>query len=354
MDDAMDSVKDGLFGTESASAWQVQFPPLQPHDGGWLDVGNGHQVHWNCSGHPGAPAVLFVHGGPGAGCTPADRRWFDPQRWRIVMLDQRGAGQSRAQALLQANDTPHLLADMEALRLHLGIARWVLFGGSWGATLALAYTQQHPQRVSGLVLRGVFTATRAERCWLYGARGAATRHPAAWQRLCAAAGVQSGVTLLQAMTTRLQTDDAAAIAAAHAWWHWEQDLMDAETTGPAAPRAALADSAALAQARIGVHYARQGWFLREGQLLADAVTLRGVPGFIVQGARDLVTPPATARALHKAWPGAHLVCVPAAGHASTQATMARALVNATESIATQSLATAFNHKTPTWQETHDA
>lgn len=340
---------DGLFSGDISSAWQVQFPPLQPHDGGWLDVGEGHQVHWECSGHPGAPAVLFVHGGPGAGCTPDDRRWFDPQRWRIVLLDQRGAGRSRAAELLHANDTPHLLADMEALRAHLGIERWALFGGSWGATLALAYTQQQPQRVSGLVLRGVFTATQAERCWLYGARGAATRHPAAWQRLCAAAAVQPGVTLLEAMHERLLTDDAAAIAAAHAWWHWEHDLMDAETTSPAAPRTALVDTTALAQARIGVHYARHGWFLREGQLLANADALRGLPGFIVQGARDLVTPPATARALHTAWPGAHLVCVPAAGHASTQTTMTRALVNAIESLATEARDMAFNHKQPTWQ-----
>ena len=342
---------DGLFCGDISSAWQVQFPPLQPHDSGWLDVGEGHQVHWECSGHPGAPAVLFVHGGPGAGCAPDDRRWFDPQRWCIVLLDQRGAGRSRAAELLHANDTPHLLADMEALRIHLGVERWALFGGSWGATLALAYTQQQPQRVSALVLRGVFTATRAERCWLYGARGAATRHPAAWQRLCAAAGVQPGVTLLEAMHARMQSEETAAIAAiaaAHAWWHWEHDLMDVETTGPAVPRKPLADITALAQARIGVHYARHGWFLREGQLLADAAALRGVPGFIVQGARDLVTPPATARALHRAWPGAHLVCVPAAGHASTQATMARALVNATESLAT-ALSTALANTAPTGQ-----
>ena len=345
----MDDGKDSLSSSGLRSAWQVQFPPLQPHDGGWLDVGDGHQVYWTCSGHPGAPAVLFVHGGPGAGCTPDDRRWFDPQRWRIVLLDQRGAGRSRAEELLRANDTPHLLADMEALRLHLGIERWALFGGSWGATLALAYAQQRPQRVSALVLRAVFTATRAEACWLYSARGAATRHPAAWQRLCAAAGVLPGVTLLQAMHNRLQPADADAVAAAHAWWQWEHDLMDAETTSPAAARKPLADTTALAQARIGVYFARHSWFVPEGELLARADALRGVPGFIVQGARDLVTPAATARALHSAWPRAHLVCVQAAGHASTQPAMARALVNATEA-----LATAFNHKTPTRQETHDA
>ena len=333
------------------SAWQVQYPPLQPHDGGWLCVGDGHQLHWDCSGHPGAPAVLFVHGGPGAGCTPDDRRWFDPQRWRIVMLDQRGAGLSRASDLLHANDTPHLVADMEALRKHLGIDCWALFGGSWGSLLALAYAQQHRERVSALVLRGVFTGTHAESRWLYGAEGAAMRHPEAWQRLCAAAGVQPGMPLLQAMHTRLQSCAAEGVAAAHAWWHWEQDLMAAEGVGGAAPRKPLPDAAALAQARIGVHHARHGWFLPEGEMLARADTLRGVPGFIVQGARDLVTPPATAHALHAAWPGSQLICLPAAGHSSTQAAMAQALVNATDTVAA-----AFFHKLNNFEreETHDA
>ena len=340
-----------MIDSPLSSAWQVQYPPLQPHDGGWLRVGDGHQVHWECSGHPGAPAVLFVHGGPGAGCTPDDRRWFDPQRWRIVMLDQRGAGQSRAEYLLHANDTQHLVADMEALRNHLGIDRWALFGGSWGSTLALAYAQQHRERVSALVLRGVFTGTHAESRWLYSADGAAMLHPEAWQRLCAAADVQAGMTLLQALHARLKTCDAGAVAAAHAWWHWEHDLMDAETTAPAVPRRPLADAVALTQARIGVHCARHGWFLPEDGLLAQADALHGVPGFIVQGACDLVTPPAAAQALHAAWPGSQLVCVPAAGHASTHASMARALVSATDTLATD-----FIHKSNNFQreETHDA
>lgn len=320
---------------DNTHAWQVMHPPLQPWCSEWLEVGEGHRVYFEQCGHPGAPAALFLHGGPGAGCTADDRRWFNPQRWRVVLMDQRGAGRSTAADPLHANTTAHLLADIDQLRRHLGIERWMLFGGSWGATLALAYAQVHPQRVSGLVLRGVFMATKAERCWLYGPRGAALRHPAAWQRLCEAAGLQAGQSLLDAMHLRLHGDDElAAHIAARAWWQWEDDLMQAETTGPAPMQTRLADDgAALRSARVGVHYARQAWFLQEGQLFSGAVALQGLPAVIVQGARDLVTPPATARQLQARWPRAQLQLLPAAGHASTQPTMARHLVQATDAIA---------------------
>ena len=317
-------------------AWQVLHPPLQCHHQGWLEVGDGHELYFEVSGHPDAPAALFVHGGPGAGCTEADRRWFDPRHWRIVLFDQRGAGRSRSRDPLQANTTPHLVADIEALRQHLGVTRWLLFGGSWGATLALAYAQAHPQRVLGLVLRGVFTATAAESRWLYGPRGAAQRHPAAWQRLSegAGAGATPGQCLLDAMHRSLAAGDERSVAAACAWWRWELELMDAETTAPATPPAAPAgDAAVLAAARIGVHYARHGWFLAEGQLLAGAHRLQGVPGFIVQGLRDLVTPAATAQALHRVWPDASCQLVAAAGHASSHPAIARQLINATAACA---------------------
>ena len=314
-------------------AWQVLHPPLQPHDHGWLDVGDGHSLYWEQCGHPGAPAALFVHGGPGAGCTAQDRRWFDPQQWRTVLLDQRGCGRSLAGDLLRANTTAHLVADMEALRLHLGLPDWLLFGGSWGSTLALAYAQAYPQRVRGLVLRGVFLGTRAEGRWLYGARGAALRHPAAWRRLCHAVGLQAGQTLLDVMPQCLQADDAAARAAAMAWCRWESDLMDAETTSPA-PRPPEQDPLqALRSARIGVHYACAEWFLDGAPLLAHAARLHGLPGIIVQGARDLITPPAAARALHAAWPGSQRVELPCAGHASTDPGMARHLISATQALA---------------------
>lgn len=327
-------------------AWQVMHPPIQPHGHGWLDVGDGHAVYWEQCGHPGAPAALFVHGGPGAACSEQDRRWFDPQQWRSVFFDQRGCGRSQAADALHANTTAHLVADMEALRLHLGIDRWLLFGGSWGATLALAYAQAHPQRVRGLVLRGVFLASQAESGWLYGPQGAAQHLPVAWQRLCAAAGVPPGQPLLDAMHARLQHDDEAALAAAHAWGRWEADLMDAETglavRVPAAPRQRPDDRLALRTARIGVHYARGGWFLSEGQLLARAATLARLPGVIVQGTRDLVTPPAAARALHAAWPASQLQEVPSAGHASTHPAMARRLIAATDALARAATPLAVN------------
>ncbi len=314
-------------------AWQVLHPPVQHHDHGCLEVGDGHALYWEQCGHPGAPAALFVHGGPGAGCTAEDRRWFDPLRWRTVLFDQRGCGRSRALDPLRANTTAHAVADMEALRQHLGLDAWLLFGGSWGSTLALAYAQAHPQRVRGLVLRGVFLGTRAESRWLYGAQGAARRHPAAWQRLCDAAGVQAGQSLLTVMQLRVQADDAAAHAAALAWWRWEHDLMDAETTAPGPRTQVLEPAHALRAARVGVHYACAGWFLDHAPLLARAKKLHGLPGVIVQGARDLVTPPAAARALHAAWPGSQLVELRCAGHASTDSAMARQLITATQALA---------------------
>ncbi len=323
---------DGHAGT-ATHAWQVMHPPHQPWDQGWLDVGDGHGVFWEQSGHPGAPPALFLHGGPGAGCTAHDRRWFHPQRWRTVLFDQRGCGRSRAAEPLHANTTAHLLADIEALRQHLGLQDWLLFGGSWGATLALAYAQAHPQRVRGLVLRGVFLGTPAESRWLYGEHGAARHRPAAWQRLLDAAQAAPGQPLLDALHERLQADGAAAHAAAHAWANWELALMDGEApAGCALPQPA--DNAQVPQAaRIGVHYARAGWFLDDGALLAQAHRLRALPGTLVQGGLDLVTPPAAARALHAAWSGSRLQELATAGHASTHPAMAACLVAATQALA---------------------
>ena len=322
----MDLVAPGAI----AHAWQVMHPPVQPHDQGWLDVGDGHAVYWEQCGHPGAPAALFVHGGPGAGVTAQDRRWFDPRRWRTVLYDQRGCGRSRAGSdVLHANTTAHLVHDMESLRRHLAIERWLLVGGSWGSTLALAYAQAHPERVQGLVLRGVFLGTTAESDWLYTPDGAARTRPQAWRRLCTALDLQSGQLLLDVMQTRLHANQTAATTAALAWWRWEQDLMAAEAAGPdAAPPPD--DHRALEMARIGVHYARARWFLPDSGLLAQTSRLHHLPCVIVQGGRDLVTPAAAARALHATWPGAQLHEVPQAGHASTQPDMAAALVQAIE------------------------
>ena len=285
-------------------AWQVMHPPRRPWQQGWLDVGDGHEIYFEQSGHPGAPAALVLHGGPGGGSAAQDHRWFDARHWRVVLMDQRGCGRSRAADLLHANTTAHLVADIEALRRHLGVARWLLLGGSWGSTLALACAQAHPQRVAALVLRGVFLGTAVESQALFG-------------------------SLADEVHGGLSAGGAKAQAAALAWWQHEQHRMAHE--GP--PASPPGGPALLAAARIGVHYARAGWFLREGQLLQDAAKLHGLAGVIVQGLKDRVTPPGAARALKAAWPDATLVELAGGGHASTHAAMAAALIAHIEALA---------------------
>jgi proline iminopeptidase len=316
-------------------AWQWIYPPLQCHAQGWLEVGDGHEIYWEVCGNPMGTPALFVHGGPGAGCAPEDRRWFDPRHYRIVLFDQRGTGRSRPLGELRANTTEHLLRDIETLRRHLQIEDWLLFGGSWGATLSLAYAQRHPVRVRGLVLRGVFTGSAAERQWLYSPRGAALVYPAAWQRFTATLAASRRAEPLEALAECLHGgDEAIEHATAQAWLQWEQDLMDLERVDapphPAAAHPAPRGAAALAAARIGVHFARHAFFLREGELLRNAARLAEVPGVIIQGQRDQVTPAATSEALHRAWPRSRLVRASSAGHASTHGEMARRLIAATD------------------------
>lgn len=314
-------------------AWQVMYPPRACHDHGWLDVGDGHEIYWEECGNPLGQPALFVHGGPGVGCTPDDRRWFDPARYRIVLFDQRGAGRSRPLGSTEHNTTAHLLADMEALRQHLHIERWLLFGGSWGATLALAYAQQHPDRTAALVLRGVFLATEAEQAALYGSQREV------W---------------MPAVCARLDGEDtAAAQRAARDWWRLEHDLMAGEDGAartpapppPPPPAAAQspAGTASIAGACISVHYARHGFFIDDTALLRHAHRLHGVAGVIVQGAHDRVTPPATALALHGAWPGSRLCLLPQAGHASHHPAVAQQLIAATDFFAEPPSAPAHAH-----------
>ncbi|MEO6407220.1 MAG: prolyl aminopeptidase [Burkholderiaceae bacterium] len=312
-------------------AWQAMHPPIACHANALLDVGDGHAIHWEECGHPLGIPVLFVHGGPGAGCNADDRRWFDPARCRIVLFDQRGAGRSWPAGSLVENTTAHLLRDIETLRRHRQIERWQVFGGSWGATLALAYAQAHPERVAGLVLRGIFTATARERRWLYGRDGAARSHPQAWARLLAALPACADRDLLGACAHALHSGDPAIEAtAARAWLDWELALMDDDSSASDHSTPPHTDPGALlASARIGVHYARHGWFLDEGQLLRDAGRLRGVPGVMVQGLRDAVTPPQAAIELQRAWPGSTLLAVTGAGHSSRHPAVARHLVDAT-------------------------
>ena len=338
----------GAHPTPPSHAWQVMYPPRACYDQAWLDVGDGHEIYWEECGNPLGLPALFIHGGPGAGCQPDDRRWFDPARYRIVLFDQRGAGRSRPLGGTDHNTTAHLLRDMEALRRHLQIERWLLFGGSWGATLALAYAQQHPYRTTALVLRGVFLATEAEQAALYGPQREV------W---------------MPAVCARLDGEDtAAAQRAARDWWRLEHDLMAGEdgaarTPAPPAPPPPLPPppppppvaaqspagtasigTASIASARIGVHYARHGFFIDGTALLRQAHRLLGLPGVIVQGECDRVTPPATARALHHAWPGSRLCLLPQAGHASHHPAVAQQLIAATDLSA--ALAPAQAHTQP--------
>jgi len=326
-----------------AHAWRWLYPPVACHASGWLPVGGGHQIHWETCGHPLGQPALFLHGGPGAGCTPQDRRWFDPARYRIVLFDQRGCGRSRPLGRLADNGRPELIADIEALRHHLQIDRWLLFGGSWGATLALAYAQAHPAHVHALVLRGVYTATPSEQRWLYGPDGAARLQPQDWQRFIATVPPEQRGDLLAGYQRQLDSEDPlAGQAATQAWLGWEQALMAHEDPAAHASGPAF-DDTRRAMARIGVHFARQ-----PGLLDPHRAPLAPLPGVIVQGEQDRITPPAAALALHRAWPRSRLQRLPGAGHASSHPEMARALVAATDGFAApppiSSLLSSHNHK----------
>jgi proline iminopeptidase len=314
---------------EPASLRAKLYPPIEPHDSGCMDVDDGHRIYWETCGNPLGQPALFLHSGPGGGCSANHRRLFDPDRYRIILFDQRGCGRSLPHACIAANTTAHLVSDMETLRQALGIDRWLLLGGSWGATLALAYAQAHPQRVSAMVLRGVFTARRSELRWLY-REGASCLYPEAWERFVAPIPERKRGDLVAAYHRRLTCGDAAAeLAAAHAWCAWEDALM---TLLPASS-SVTDEQPLLALARIEAHYFVNGAFLEEGQLIANAHRLRDIPGVIVQGRHDAVTPLATAWDLHKAWPRAQLHIVPDAGHASSEPGILRRLIAATDYFA---------------------
>ncbi|MEU5693781.1 prolyl aminopeptidase [Actinosynnema sp. NPDC020468] len=307
------------------------YPEIEPHEHGLLDVGDGNRVYWEECGNPDGKPVVFLHGGPGGGSTPGHRRFFDPAAYRIVLVDQRGCGRSLPHAADDdydpaVNTTWHLVADLEALRAHLGVDRWQVFGGSWGSTLALAYAQTHPERVSELVVRGVFTMRRKEVDWFY-AGGTGFLFPEAWAELTRFAPDGDVVGTYGRLLE--DPDPAVHLPAAVAWSVWEASTITL------LPRPELVadfakDRFALAFARIENHYMRHGGFLEEGQLLRDAGRLAGIPGVIVQGRYDVATPPTTAWELHRAWPGSELVIVPDAGHSADEPGIAAALVAATD------------------------
>ncbi|WP_018992938.1 prolyl aminopeptidase [Aromatoleum toluclasticum] len=316
-----------------ASPAVALYPPVASHDAGFLDVGDGHRIHWEVGGNPLGRPALYLHGGPGGAVTADARRFFDPARYRIVLFDQRGCGRSEPRDRLEANTTAHLIGDIEKLREALAIDRWLVFGGSWGATLALAYAQRYPARVAALVLRAVFLGLQRELDWLY-AHGASQRFPDAWERFVAPIPAHERDELVGAYHRRVvSADPAVALPAARAWCAWEDVLIaggpaDAADAADAADDAG--DAALLTRARIETHYLVHRAFLEEGELLAGAHRLAGIPGVVVQGSADAVTPPASAWALCRTWLAATLVVVPGEGHSSSEPGIQRSLVAATD------------------------
>jgi len=308
------------------------YPPIEPYETGMLDVGDGHRIYYERSGTPGAKPGVFLHGGPGGGISPEHRSLFDPERYDVVLFDQRGCGKSTPHAELEANTTWHLIADIERLRERAGVEKWLVFGGSWGSTLALAYAQTHPERTSELVLRGIFTARESELDWYY-QFGASDVFPDAWDAFLAPIPDAERGNLREAYRKRLTGDDEAArLEAAMAWTLWEGRtitlLPDPEFT------ASFEDPHyALAFARIENHYFVHKAWLDEGQLIRDAHKLRGIPGTIVQGRYDIACPARTAWDLHKAWPEAAFHLVDGAGHAFSEPGILDQLIRATDGYA---------------------
>lgn len=316
---------------QSANELRTLYPAIEPYNTGMLRVSPEHELYYEESGNPTGKPVVFVHGGPGAGCGDAARRFFDPQAYRIVLFDQRGCGRSRPHASLIDNTTWHLVDDMEALRQHLGIERWQVFGGSWGSTLALAYSQTHPERVTELVLRGIFTLSQFELRWFYEGRGANALYPDQWQHYLAAIPAAEHDNLIEAFYRRLTSDDRATrVAAARAWAQWEAAtshlLQDADAIASWGE-----EDFAVAVARIECHYfINRGFFEHEDQLLRNVDRIRHIPAVIVHGRYDVVCPPSTAWALHQAWPEADFHFVSDAGHSAFEPGNTHQLILATD------------------------
>jgi proline iminopeptidase len=306
------------------------YPEQQPHRRGRLRVSDLHEIYYEECGNSGGKPAVVLHGGPGGGISPFLRRLHDPKRYRIILFDQRGCGQSTPHAELRENTTWHLVADMEALRAHLGIDRWQVLGGSWGSTLALAYAQLHASRVSELVLRGIFTVRQREIRWFY-QEGASALFPDAWEGFVAPIPEAERGDLVGAYHKRLTGDNEdEQLACAKAWSQWEASTLSLQPN-PARVADFGGDAFALAFGRIECHYFfNKGFFESDDQLLAGAKLIRHIPGAIIQGRYDVVTPVETAWALHKAWPEAEFEIIADAGHTGTEAGITDALIRATD------------------------
>jgi proline iminopeptidase len=304
------------------------FPPITPHRSGFLAVDPLHTLYWEECGNPEGEAVVFLHGGPGGGITPRHRQFFDPSHYRIVLFDQRGAGQSTPHGEVRENSTDLLVNDIERLREMLGISSWLVFGGSWGSTLALAYGQHYPQRCTGFILRGIFLCTLAEIDWFM--HGMGQFFPEAYAAFTAEAGREEGEGLLQAYAKQLfGADQAASLRAARSWSAYEGQCAFLHPNNEAVAELAE-DSLSLSIGRLEAHYFLHAGFLEDGQLLANINRIRHLPALIVQGRYDMICPPSAAYQLHQAWPESRLVMVPDAGHSASEPGNTAALVAGTE------------------------
>ncbi len=311
---------------------QILYPEIKPYAEHTLDVDDIHSLHIEECGDPQGIPVAFIHGGPGAGCSKHDRRFFDPERYRIILIDQRGAGRSTPHAELTHNSTDKLIEDMEAIRQHLGVAKWVLFGGSWGATLGLLYAQAYPEKVLGMILRGIFLARKKDLHWFY-QDGARTIFPDYWQDYIQPIPEDERGEMINAYYKKLTGDnELAKMAAAKAWSLWEGRCATLRPN----PEVVTTFSnlhMAVSLARIEAHYFVNQAFIEENQILNHADKLEGIPGTIIHGRYDIVCPLDNAYELHKKWLSSELHIIRDAGHSSHESSIIDALIKASDSMA---------------------
>jgi proline iminopeptidase len=311
---------------------QVLYPEIRSYAEHRLQVDSVHAIYVEETGNPQGLPVLFVHGGPGAGCGKNDRRFFDPERYRIILFDQRGSGRSTPHAELEQNTTELLVSDIEAIRLHLGIEKWVLFGGSWGSTLSLVYAQAHPQHVLALILRGIFLCRPQDLHWFY-QTGADRIFPDYWRDYASVIPEEERQDYMQAYYKRLTgSNELAKMAAAKAWSQWEGRCATLRPN-PDVVHFFTDPHVALSLARIEAHYFVNQAFMSENQIIANAAKLAGIPGIIIHGRYDIVCPLDNATALHDVWPDAELHVIRDAGHSSQEPSIIDALIKATNEIA---------------------
>lgn len=306
------------------------FPAIEPYASGYIPTSSIHNFYYEECGNPNGFPVIFLHGGPGSGCTPKQRQLFDPAHYRIILFDQRGCGRSTPAGCIEENTTPLLIADIESLRVHLGIQRWLVFGGSWGSTLAIAYASEHMDRVSGLILRGIFLATETELKWFL--NEAKNFFPEAWNKFTALLSDGERRDILAGYQRLIFGDDfSSSVAAAREWNAYESAIISL-LPFPASSSPPPPDTAILARARIQLHYLANGCFLGATPLIERVTSLRHIPAIIIQGRYDMVCPPCTAYELQLAWPEAEFLIIQDAGHAAFEPGTAAALVQATENF----------------------